>query len=65
MLQMPGLIMTHLCSVLLCLLTLSSGTALAAPPEGYNFLSLTAASEQASAANKPMLLYFGRFGCST
>jgi thioredoxin-related protein len=65
MLQIPRLTITRLCSVLLCLLALSSGSVLAAPPEGYNFLPLTAASEQASAANKPMLLYFGRYGCST
>jgi thioredoxin-related protein len=51
--------------ILLCLLTLSPGALLAAPPEGYRFLPLTAAAEQASAANKPMLLYFGRYGCST
>jgi thioredoxin-related protein len=38
---------------------------LAAPPDGYNFLSLSDAARQASAANKPMLLYFGRYGCST
>ena len=63
--QMTKSIITRLCSALLCLLTLSSGTALAAPPEGYNFLPLSAASEQASTGNKPMLLYFGRYGCST
>ena len=37
----------------------------AAPPEGYRFLSLTEAMQQAAAENKPMLLYFGRYGCST
>lgn len=63
--QMPKLTITRLCSVLLWLLILSPGVLLAAPPEGYNFLPLTAASEQARAANKPILLYFGRYGCST
>jgi len=51
--------------ILLYLLALSPGALLAAPPEDYNFLPLTTAAEQASAANKPMLLYFGRYGCST
>ena len=47
------------------LLSLSVGTLLAAPPEGYRFLSLTEATQLASSENKPMLLYFGRYGCST
>ena len=38
---------------------------MAAPPEGYRFLSLTEATRLASRENKPMLLYFGRYGCST
>jgi thioredoxin-related protein len=38
---------------------------LAAPPDQYNFLSLTEALEQAVAENKPMFLYFGRYGCNT
>ena len=37
---------------------------LAAPPEQYNFLPLTQALKQAVVKNKPMFLYFGRFGCS-
>ena len=37
----------------------------AAPPEGYEFLPLTRAMKQASTENKPMFLYFGRYGCST
>ena len=47
------------------LLSMSVGTLLAAPPEGYRFLSLTEAAQLASSENKPMLLYFGRYGCST
>jgi thioredoxin-related protein len=47
------------------LLILSIDTLLAGPPEGYRFLSLTDAARQASSENKPMLLYFGRYGCST
>lgn len=38
---------------------------MAAPPTGYQFLSLTEATQQARRQNKPMLLYFGRYGCST
>ena len=47
------------------LLCLSIGTLFAAPPEGYRFLTLTEATQLASTENKPMLLYFGRYGCST
>ena len=52
---------------LLLLCTLASlGQALtAAPPAGYDFLPLTDATERAAAENKPMLLYFGRYGCTT
>jgi thioredoxin-related protein len=51
--------------VMVILLTLSMDTLLAAPPEGYRFLSLTEATQLANSENKPMLLYFGRYGCST
>ncbi len=50
---------------LLCLLMLPATSVLAAPPETYQFLSLTEAMQQSSAQNKPMFLYFGRYGCST
>ena len=50
---------------MLCLLLLLGGLSQAAPPEGYGFQPLTRAVENAAAANKPMLLYFGRYGCST
>ena len=36
-----------------------------APPEGYQFHNLTQAMQTAKAEQKPMLLYFGRYGCST
>jgi len=51
--------------VMAILLTLSLDTLMAAPPDGYRFLSLTEATQVASRENKPMLLYFGRYGCST
>ncbi len=38
---------------------------IAAPPEGYDFINLGKAITQASQQNKPMMLYFGRYGCST
>ena len=49
-------------ALLACLL---AGSALAGPPETYRFLPLTEAAQQAGATGKPMLLYFGRYGCST
>jgi len=52
-------------AALFFLLALSIRPLLAAPPEGYQFLPLTDATQQASAEDKPMLLYFGRYGCST
>jgi thioredoxin-related protein len=59
----PAIIRTG--AVLFLLIALSSGALRAAPPERYDFLPLTEAARQASAANKPMLLYFGRYGCTT
>ncbi len=47
------------------LLGISSAPLLAGPPQGYDFLALTEAAHRADADNKPMLLYFGRYGCST
>ena len=37
----------------------------AAPPADYDFLSLPKALQQATQKNKPVFLYFGRYGCST
>lgn len=51
--------------LVLLLSTLAAGKSIAAPPEGYPFLSLTEAMQLASSEHKPMLLYFGRYGCST
>jgi len=50
---------------LLVLLALFCRVAVAAPPEGYQFTNLTQALQQAAAEQKPMFLYFGRYGCST
>lgn len=52
----------------ICALSLSAFFASmlqAAAPEGYHFLNLTQAWEQARTEKKPMFLYFGRYGCST
>ena len=51
-------------ALFLCLASNLSQPVLAAPPEQYNFLPLTQALEQVAAENKPMFLYFGRYGCS-
>jgi len=51
--------------VMAIVFTLSIGRLMAAPPEGYQFLSLTEAAQLASSENKPMLLYFGRYGCTS
>ena len=37
----------------------------AAPPDGYAFKPLTQALQQAADEGKPMLLYYGRYGCTT
>ena len=55
----------RLSMLFICALASLGQAGMAAPPEGYDFLPLTAAAEQAVAENKPMLLYFGRYGCST
>lgn len=62
---MPRLTIILPGAALVLFLALWSRVPLAAPPEGYNFLPLTDATQQARTTNKPMLLYFGRYGCST
>lgn len=52
-------------SVLLLVTLVAANTLWAAPPQGYDFLPLTLAMQRSAAVNKPMLLYFGRYGCST
>ena len=52
----------------IALLVLSYLSALgshAALPDGYDFKNLTQAMQTAKAEGKPMLLYFGRYGCSS
>jgi thioredoxin-related protein len=38
---------------------------LAAPPEQYDFLPFDQALKQSAQDNKPLFLYFGRYGCNT
>lgn len=49
----------------ICLASFVFQHSLAAPPEQYDFLPFDQALKQAAAANKPLFLYFGRYGCST
>ena len=62
---MPSLYCARFPAMLAMLLVLFVDTLGAAPPEGYRFQSLDEAMQTARNENKPMLLYFGRYGCST
>ncbi len=50
--------------LLALLLLLSSLPALADPPPGYPFIDHDAGIRQARQEDKPILLYFGRYGCA-
>ena len=52
-------------SFFVLILLVGCATARAAPPEGYDFLPLGDAWQAAARNNKPILLYFGRYGCTT
>ena len=43
---------------------LYSGAALADPPPGYTFVDFNTGLARAQAENKPVFLYFGRYGCA-
>jgi len=45
-------------------LLLLAATALADPPPGYDFVDFNAGLARAKAENKPIFLYFGRYGCA-
>ena len=49
--------------MLFCLLGVFTLPVLADAPEGYPFLSYDKAMQQAAAENKPVFVYFGRYGC--
>ena len=50
-------------AILLLVTTLLAIPVMAGPPEGYPFQSFDKAMQQAKAANKPLFVYFGRYGC--
>ena len=56
-------------SALICAAIVAIATAApltqAAPPSDYDFQNLGAAMAAAQAESKPMMLYFGRYGCTT
>jgi thioredoxin-related protein len=49
---------------ILALLLLIPFVVFADPPEGYPFVSYDQGLKAAKAENKPIFLYFGRFGCA-
>lgn len=48
---------------LILIFMLSTGLALADPPDNYPFVSYDVGLQQAQAQHKPIFLYFGRYGC--
>ena len=60
-----GLIKFHCISLVIYSLCFFTSVSFAAPPEDYQFLSLTQAMKQSTDEQKPMFLYFGRYGCTT
>jgi len=52
-------------TLFICLAGFIFQPAQAAPPEQYDFLPFDQALEQAAHDNKPLFLYFGRYGCNT
>jgi thioredoxin-related protein len=53
--------MQRICLILF--LVLAVPPAVAGPPEGYPFLAFDKAMQQAIEENKPLFVYFGRYGC--
>jgi thioredoxin-related protein len=49
--------------VLMLIISLIALPVMAGPPEGYPFQSFDKAMHQAQAENKPLFVYFGRYGC--
>ena len=50
-------------AILLLVTALFTFPAMAEPPHGYPFLPFDKAMQQAQAQNKPLFVYFGRYGC--
>jgi thioredoxin-related protein len=51
-------------SILIFVLLLGSGSALAEAPPNYPFVPFDQGLRQAKEQNKPIFVYFGRFGCA-
>ena len=51
-------------TALVLVLLLACGTALADPPKDYPFVAFDAGLRLAKEQNKPLFVYFGRFGCA-
>lgn len=50
-------------AVLLLITTFFALAAMAEPPQGYSFQPFDKAMQQARSENKPLFVYFGRYGC--
>ena len=50
-------------TVLLLLIALNTLPVMAEAPQGYPFQSFDTAMQQARTENKPLFVYFGRYGC--
>ena len=50
-------------AVLVLITTLLALPVMAGPPQGYPFKSFDKAMQQAKTENKPLFVYFGRYGC--
>ena len=62
---MPKQLLLQLLISTFILITAITQHAIAGPPDNYNFLNLTSAFENSRKTQKPIFLYFGRYGCST
>lgn len=49
--------------LIFCLLFLFTNLVSAGSPDGYPFVSFDKAIQQAQESNKPVFVYFGRYGC--
>lgn len=50
-------------TVILLVITLLTTPIMAGPPQGYPFQPFDKAMQQARTENKPLFVYFGRYGC--
>ena len=62
---MPASLRNRPILAMLLMLAAACAPLSASPPNGYDFRPLTEALRQAADEGKPMLLYYGRYGCTT